>query len=174
MFMITKHCSSTIHQKSVPEDIIHQVHDPHRSDFAASINLLSWWCCSTMFNGKNSSVNIYWMWRNKLFLCWYKWLKQTGHLNQCLTLWSLTGSSSSLLLDGQDWPSFSLSSSFLAASFSAASFSAASSSTASFSAASFPAARLLLSCLLGRLLHDRLFFQLFNLRTSNVWIWIYI
>jgi hypothetical protein len=29
MFMITIHCSSTIHQKSLSEDIIHQVHDPH-------------------------------------------------------------------------------------------------------------------------------------------------
>jgi hypothetical protein len=29
--MITIHCSSTIHQKLVPEDIKHQVHDPHKS-----------------------------------------------------------------------------------------------------------------------------------------------
>jgi hypothetical protein len=35
------HCSSTTHQKSVPEDIIHQVYHPHRSHIAASINLLS-------------------------------------------------------------------------------------------------------------------------------------
>jgi hypothetical protein len=46
MFMITTHCSSTIHQKSVPQTIIHQVHDPHESCIASS-NLESWRCYFT-------------------------------------------------------------------------------------------------------------------------------
>jgi hypothetical protein len=69
MFMITIHCSSTIHQKSVLEDIIHQVHGPHGSHIFASINLLSWRCSLTTSGFKNSFIIMYLMWKNKLFLC---------------------------------------------------------------------------------------------------------
>jgi hypothetical protein len=69
MFMITIHCSSTIDQKSVPEDIIHQVHDPHGSHIVALSNLLSWRCCSITSGVDNSSMMKFSMWMNKLFLC---------------------------------------------------------------------------------------------------------
>jgi hypothetical protein len=93
MFSITIHYSSTIHRKSEPEDIIHQVHNPHGSHIAASINLLSWRYYST-----TSGIE------REMFLCRYKWFKQMGHLNQRLSLGNLMGLmrlSLSLLPDGR-------------------------------------------------------------------------
>jgi hypothetical protein len=148
MFMITIHYPSTIHQKSVPEDFIHQVHDPHRSYFATSINLLSWRCCSTTLGGQNSSITMYWMWKNNLFLCYYKMVEENGTLEPT---YDSTKSNGAVVTATSRWPGLV----FLLI-------------VVPFLSRLLPGYLLLnpllLSCLLGRLLCGRLFFQLFNPR----------
>jgi hypothetical protein len=95
--MIIIHCSSTIHQKSVPKDIINQVHDPHGSHMFALKNLESWRCCLTMSGSPISSVMKFLMWKSTLFLSSYIYPREMGHLNEHLTLGNLLGLTGSSL-----------------------------------------------------------------------------
>jgi hypothetical protein len=72
IFLITIHCSSTIHQKSVPKGIIYQVHDSHRSCMVALSNIERWRCLSTMSDIDITSLMKLLMWKSKPFLCSYK------------------------------------------------------------------------------------------------------
>jgi hypothetical protein len=125
MFMITIHCLSTIHQKSV-------VHPPYNKFMILTNH--SWLHIKQprkmdilfdQVGGDISSLMKPSMWKSKPFLCSYKELRQMGHFNQRLTLGNLMGLTellSSLLPGGKACWSSSSSMSSLAASFSAASF----------------------------------------------------
>jgi hypothetical protein len=121
MFMITIHCLSTIHQKSV-------VHPPYNKFMILTDH--SWlhieqprkmeMLFDHVGGGDISSLMKLSMWKSKQFLWSYKLLRQIGHFNQRMTLGNLMRLMvplSSLLPDGKACWSSSLSLSSSSASF---------------------------------------------------------